>query len=105
MLQRGIERLGFALLSAAPESIISPARRTAGKRTGNLDLPMTDKLELEADLARLKQEHRDLDMAIEALEGIIAGDQLQVQRLKKRKLVLKDQISQLEDQLTPDIIA
>lgn len=66
---------------------------------------MTNLAELEADLARLKQEHRDLDMAIEALEQIIAGDQLQVQRLKKRKLVLKDQIIRLEDQLTPDIIA
>jgi hypothetical protein len=66
---------------------------------------MTELAELEAELARLKQEHRDLDMAIDALESMIAGDQLQVQRLKKRKLVLKDQIIQLEDQLTPDIIA
>jgi hypothetical protein len=60
---------------------------------------------LEAELARLKQEHRDLDTAIDALESMIAGDQLQVQRLKKRKLSLKDQIIRLEDQLTPDIIA
>ncbi|PVE24586.1 hypothetical protein DC522_09595 [Microvirga sp. KLBC 81] len=66
---------------------------------------MTELAELEAELARLKQEHRDLDMAIDALESMIAGDQLQVQRLKKRKLVLKDQIIRLEDQITPDIIA
>jgi hypothetical protein len=66
---------------------------------------MDDRAELEAELARLRQEHRDLDSAIEALEHMIAGDQLQVQRLKKRKLVLKDQIIQLSDQLTPDIIA
>lgn len=66
---------------------------------------MTDQAELETQLARLKQEHRDLDMAIDALESLITGDQLQVQRLKKRKLVLKDQIIRLEDQLTPDIIA
>ena len=66
---------------------------------------MIDVAELEADLARLKQEHRDLDTAIEALERIITGDQLQVQRLKKRKLVLKDQIIRIEDQLTPDISA
>jgi hypothetical protein len=66
---------------------------------------MTELAELELQLARLKQEHRDLDMAIDALESMIAGDQLQVQRLKKRKLVLKDQIIRLEDQLTPDIIA
>ncbi|MCC2653333.1 YdcH family protein [Microvirga soli] len=66
---------------------------------------MTELAEMEAELARLKQEHRDLDMAIDALESMVAGDQLQVQRLKKRKLSLKDQIIRLEDQLTPDIIA
>ncbi len=61
--------------------------------------------ELQAELARLKEEHRDLDGAIEALESMIAGDQLQIQRLKKRKLALRDRIAYLEDQLTPDIIA
>ena len=66
---------------------------------------MEDRAELETDLARLKQEHRDLDTAIEALEHMITGDQLQVQRLKKRKLTLKDRISFIEDELTPDIIA
>ena len=66
---------------------------------------MTELAEMEAELARLKQEHRDLDMAIDALESMVAGDQLQVQRLKKRKLALKDRIGYLEDQITPDIIA
>jgi hypothetical protein len=60
---------------------------------------------LDSELARLKQEHRDLDTAIEALELVVAGDQLQIQRLKKRKLILKDRMSFIEDQLTPDIIA
>ena len=60
---------------------------------------------LRAELSRLEQEHRDLDGAIEALEKIGTGDRLQVQRLKKRKLVLRDRISQLSDALTPDIIA
>ena len=69
------------------------------------NLSQEETAELEAELARLKQEHRDLDMAIEALERMVAGDQLQIQRLKKRKLVLKDRIGFLEDQLTPDIIA
>ena len=46
-----------------------------------------------------------LNTAIEALEQMVAGDQLQIQRLKKRKLHLKDQINRIEDQLTPDIIA
>jgi hypothetical protein len=70
-----------------------------------VDFAPDDTAELQTQLARLKQEHRDLDTAIEALEQMVAGDQLQVQRLKKRKLALKDQINRLEDQLTPDIIA
>ena len=61
--------------------------------------------ELRTELARLKEEHRDLDTAIEALERMTAGDQLQIQRLKKRKLMLKDRIAHIEDELTPDIIA
>ena len=70
-----------------------------------MDFSPNETDELEAELARLKQEHRDLDTAIEALERMVAGDQLQIQRLKKRKLFLKDRILRLEDQLTPDIIA
>jgi hypothetical protein len=58
-----------------------------------------------AELARRLQDHRDLDAAIEALERLPTGDRLQVQRLKKRKLWLKDRIAFLTDQLTPDIIA
>lgn len=61
--------------------------------------------DFETELARLKEEHRDLDSAIEALERLGVNDRLQVQRLKKRKLWLKDRISFLEDQITPDIIA
>ena len=61
--------------------------------------------ELDVELSRLKQEHRDLDDAIDALERNVAGDQLQIQRLKKRKLTLRDRIAFVEDQITPDIIA
>jgi hypothetical protein len=61
--------------------------------------------ELRAQLARALQEHRDLDAAIGALEASPGSDVLQVQRLKKRKLHLRDRITFLEDQLTPDIIA
>ena len=57
------------------------------------------------ELAQLRQEHRDLDGAIEALQDQARPDNLQIQRLKKRKLVLKDRISALEDKLLPDIIA
>jgi len=61
--------------------------------------------ELRATLSRLKQEHRDLDSAIDALEDSGRSDQLQVKRLKKMKLNLKDEIARIEDQLLPDIIA
>ena len=64
-----------------------------------------EQAELRAQLARLRQEHRDLDSAIEALQGSPGKDIIQVQRLKKRKLVLRDRIRSIEDQLTPDIIA
>jgi len=60
---------------------------------------------LRALLARLEQEHRDLDAAITALAVAPGSDLIQVQRLKKRKLVLRDKIRQIEDQITPDIIA
>jgi hypothetical protein len=61
--------------------------------------------EFREQLARLLQEHRDLDAAIAALQDSPGSDMLQVQRLKKRKLFLRDRISFIEDQLTPDIIA
>jgi hypothetical protein len=64
-----------------------------------------DRAQLERDLERLRQEHRDLDAAIFALERMGEPDMLQVQRLKKRKLLLKDRIVTLSDRLTPDIIA
>lgn len=60
---------------------------------------------LDARLSRLLEEHRDLDDVIERLSDEVPFDQLQVKRLKKRKLQLKDQIRQLEGLLLPDIIA
>jgi hypothetical protein len=62
-----------------------------------------NEVELRAKLAELTQEHRDLDTAIAALSG--AHDMLQLTRLKKRKLALKDQIATIQNQLLPDIIA
>ncbi|MEO6093768.1 MAG: DUF465 domain-containing protein [Novosphingobium sp.] len=61
--------------------------------------------ELRKRLQGLKIEHGDLDAAIDALSAGGATDQLQVARLKKRKLKLKDRIAQIEDYLIPDIIA
>jgi hypothetical protein len=61
--------------------------------------------ELTALLNALKQRHRDLDIAIGSLEETGTGDQLQLRRLKKEKLALKDRIARIEDQILPDIIA
>lgn len=60
---------------------------------------------LRVKLEVLRRQHRDLDDAIRALEETGRTDQLQLRRLKKQKLSLKDRISLIEDQLTPDIIA
>jgi hypothetical protein len=65
----------------------------------------TDDREFREELTRLRQEHRDLDVAIAALQASPAPDRLQLQRLKKRKLQLRDRIKFVEDQITPDIIA
>ncbi len=61
--------------------------------------------ELKKRLEMLRIEHRDLDAAIDALTAAGSIDQLQIARLKKRKLKLKDQIAMVEDYLIPDIIA
>jgi hypothetical protein len=60
---------------------------------------------LRVELAQLRQEHRDLDAAVEALSIAGNADALQLQRLKKKKLLIKDRIANLEDALFPDIIA
>lgn len=64
-----------------------------------------DREDLEKKLIELKTEHRDLDSAVESLRESQAYDSLKLQRLKKRKLILRDQIARLEDELYPDIIA
>ena len=60
---------------------------------------------LRVELAFFRREHRDLDQAIVALSNTATADRLMIQRLKKKKLQLKDKITRLEDRLTPDIIA
>ena len=60
---------------------------------------------LKVELEFFRQEHRDLDQAITALSDTATTDRLIIQRLKKKKLKLKDKIIRLEDRLTPDIIA
>jgi hypothetical protein len=60
---------------------------------------------IRSEIATLREEHQDLDDAVRALESLPMPDQLQIARLKKKKLILRDQIAKLEDRLTPDIIA
>lgn len=72
----------------------------------NDDDPSEDTdIAIERRLADLREEHKDLDDSIQALEQRYQPDMLQIARLKRKKLVLKDEIGRLEDQLTPDIIA
>tara|TARA_E500000331_G_scaffold307519_1_gene312458 strand:+ start:220 stop:447 length:228 start_codon:yes stop_codon:yes gene_type:complete len=66
---------------------------------------MSEQEALRQKLAELELEHRDLDDVIARLTERVPYDQLQLQRLKKRKLILKDQVSQVEAELLPDIIA
>ncbi len=60
---------------------------------------------LRVQLELLQREHRDLDVAISALDTEGRADPLTVRRLKRRKLMLKDQMQRLQDEITPDIIA
>ncbi len=78
---------------------------------GAFEAPMNDDLHaandeaLQRRLAELRQEHQDLDASVSALTHMPLPDQLLIARLKRRKLALRDQIAQIEDQLTPDILA
>jgi hypothetical protein len=69
------------------------------------DISMKTDDVLRVELEVLKREHRDLDDSIRALDRTGTADQLTLQRLKKKKLKLKDKIAIIEDRLTPDIIA
>lgn len=64
-----------------------------------------DEVEIRARIEIAKRDHRDLDAAIEALRQLANADMIQLQRFKKRKLKLRDEIAMLEDLLIPDIIA
>jgi hypothetical protein len=81
-----------------------PCRRSQTAPIGAMMMDL-DVEALKAKLAALKSEHRDLDDVIARIIERAPFDQLQMQRLKKRKLMLKDQISKIESELLPDIIA
>lgn len=69
------------------------------------DNESSDRKDMKRRLVELRQEHRDLDLAIAAVDPDDRSSQMSIQRLKKRKLVLRDQITHLESALLPDIIA
>jgi hypothetical protein len=69
------------------------------------ELTDPERAAIQAEVERLRVEHHDLEAAIDALLMVGAVDQLQIQRLKKRKLLLRDRVNFLEDKLNPDIIA
>ncbi|MBC7131601.1 MAG: DUF465 domain-containing protein [Roseovarius sp.] len=69
------------------------------------DLSMKTEEVLQVELEEFRREHRDLDEAIRALQDRGTADQLTLQRLKKKKLWLRDMIARIEDRLYPDIIA
>jgi len=108
-----IHRLGVELEKATQAPVLArvPVRRDtsflAGSAVCKCGYAMTrdEERELMLELEQLKQEHRDLDSAIDALLTANGHDRIQVQRLKKRKLQLRDRIGAIEDQLFPDIIA
>ena len=75
------------------------------RRVSNVSLTNEELQSIRARITLLELEHRDLNDIIDRLAGDPALDQLQLRRLKKRKLLLKDQITRLQTQLIPDIIA
>jgi len=64
-----------------------------------------ERVALQQRIVELKMEHRDLDTAIDRLAAVAAHDELQLRRLKRRKLLLKDQIARLERDIDPDVLA
>jgi hypothetical protein len=92
-------------------SLSRPFDGHPAKNRRDIHFPMSriiqddERITLERELQVLEQEHRDLDAAIDALARMTLPDQLQMQRLKRKKLGLKDRIVQIHGKLRPDIIA
>lgn len=91
-----------AIIALQNNAVAARGQHTAP--TGTSSMPNQDQADLRMNLARLRQEHEDFDVAINAM--IQTGcDALRIQRMKKKKLVIKDTITKIEDQVIPDIIA
>jgi uncharacterized protein (TIGR02444 family) len=95
----------LAVLAAAAASVTGCSFARGGAAMNYDTEPAEDEASIRMALADLRLAHQDLDAAIGALEAGRKVDQLQIARLKKRKLGLRDQITKLEERLTPDIIA
>lgn len=87
-------------------STSGPARKAslAPETLQTEDMSEQEQAEIRLEFARLKQEHMDFDAAINAMIAV-GCDALQIQRMKKKKLALKDRLANLEDRIIPDIIA
>jgi uncharacterized protein (TIGR02444 family) len=92
-----------ALASAFSKTALSAI--AAGDMAISEEPPLANDEAIHARIAELRLAHQDLDDAVNALSAKSVPDQLQIARLKKQKLALRDQITRLEDRLTPDIIA
>jgi hypothetical protein len=102
------ERIGHPILCGLRQgdSLCLFCRQICETRTVMNMFAQMDQIEvLRIKLEMLRREHRDLDEAIHALQERGSADMLTIRRLKKQKLALKDQITQLQDRILPDIIA
>ncbi|PRY81960.1 hypothetical protein CLV76_101501 [Marivita geojedonensis] len=105
----GVHRAGRKGFAESLIAVIFKAHATFWGRHSSMNAPTdlsmkTDDV-LKVELEVFRREHRDLDEAIRALQETGTADQLTLQRLKKKKLMLKDKIALIEDRLLPDIIA
>lgn len=97
--------------AVAGDSTRSRGHRGRAKLGDAIDAPGAvliqppDPAEISRHLVELRLEHRDLDVAIDRMASGLVGDELQLRRLKKRKLLLKDAIAKLESRLIPDLDA
>lgn len=78
--------------------------RSGCLKMGKTEMPDQDQADVRLVLARLRQEHEDYDAAINAMMQTNC-EALRIQRMKKKKLIIKDKMTQIEDQIIPDIIA
>lgn len=99
------EALGCAFEAHASGELLHVLARATAHPLSNQPLTPEERAQIEARIFALETEHRDLDDVIDRLAGDPVLDQLQLRRLKKKKLLLKDLIARLRDRLIPDIIA